>query len=188
MRNLNEAEHATANIMATKFWKDYVPDGQGGQREVHKVQWSRRGDFRFHKSVETVQRMMKPHDDGSFSPEWEAIKPAYEAWLRNEEAPTTGTPLEAWAALNARQVEILRAAGYRAIEDVAAMTDDDMRSIRLPNVRRIRDTARAYIENRKGTAHIDAAMADMKAQNDDLREQLAEALALLKQVKNEEAA
>lgn len=178
MSGTNDPSSRAANVVVHEFWKDYEPDGNGGLREIHKVRWARRGDVIYHSVNEKVARIMKPiRDEGGeeyFSPLWMAIKPAYEAWLAGEAAPVNGTPLDAWSGITKRQAKEFIAAGYKSVEDIAAMVDSDIPKIRLPDVRKTRDGARAFVEHKKGGAHIEAALAQRDQTIEEMRQQLAD--------------
>lgn len=167
-----------ASIVVHEFWKDYAPDGHGGIKEIHKVKWSKRGDVFYNAQTEEIARMMKPiREEGGaeyFHPKWVVIRPAYEAWLQGQEAPVDGTPLDAWAGITKREAKEFIAAGYRSVEDIAALTDGNIPKIRLPNVRKTRDGARAFVEHKKGGAHIEAALASRDETIQQLQAQLAE--------------
>ncbi len=166
------------NVMVHEFWTDYEPDGQGGVKESHWVRWSKRGDAFYHSSNEKVARIRKMiREEGGqeyHSPLWFAIKPAYEAWLEGRAAPVVGTPLDAWAGVTKRQAKEFIASGYHAVEDIAAMIDSDIPKVRLPEVRKIRDAARAFVEHKKGGAQIEAALAERDQTIEEMRQQLAD--------------
>jgi hypothetical protein len=67
---------ATVDIHILKIWKDHVPDPKkpGEFKEVHKVEWAKRGTRE--ATVERVDRLKK-------MPQlWERIEPAYDRWMR----------------------------------------------------------------------------------------------------------
>jgi len=174
-----------ANIRALEFWKEYAPlPGGEGQRELHWVQWARTGDFHYHKQVDCVQRLMRPRvEQGGMEasdPVWLAIKPAYAAWLEGTAAPVNGTPLDAWSALTKKQAKAFQDAGYKSIEEVAEITDSDLSRVRIPDVRKMRNLARAYMENAANHSHIDEALAKRDEEIDNLKALVAEMTAALK--------
>jgi hypothetical protein len=182
---MHDETQRVTNIVVLEFWKDYKQDGDT-QKEEHWVKWARRGaTFSYHAAVENVARLKKPRVTRNgieeFDPIWIAIKPAYEAWVAGQALPVDGTPLEAWPALNKRQVKAFKDASYHTIEDVEAMSDGDIPRVRIPDVRRYRDMARTYVANQKGGAVIEQAMAKRDAEVQELRAQLDEALKLLKE-------
>lgn len=181
---IGDTQERATSVRALEFWKDMKTD-DNGPREVHWVRWAKIGDMHFTEVEIEVQRLMKPRSDNGVEmqdPVWVAIKPAYEAWLAGTEAPLDGTPLDAWPALGKRQVKAFREAGYRSVEEVAAIPDSDLPRVKVPDVRKMRDLARGYVENRKGSAHVEAKMAaqadeieGLKTLVEDMRKALAEA-------------
>lgn len=185
-------ENATANVVPIEYWKDFEPDPArpGELREVHYVKWGKRGDLQNYANVISIpllQKTMKDADHGTAQdPVWVALKPSYEAWLAGQEVPVDGTALEAWPALTKTQVRLFREHKYRTIEDVAAMAEHNLGQVKMPDVRRLRDMARAWMKNREGSAQVEAMFAEqaekMTAQNEkmaEMQEQLAKATAAL---------
>lgn len=172
-----------ANVQALEFWKDYKLSENGERREVHWVMWAKRGDLHYNKVTIQVDRLKKPiRMEGGmeqFSPVWLAIRPAYEAWLQGNETPLNGTALDTWPALTKRQLRAFKESGYKTIEDVAAMPESDIPRIKMPDVRKIRGQAQAFLENQKGSAHIEAAMAKRDLEIEALQAQLAEMTKIL---------
>lgn len=188
-------ENRRPHVVPLAFWTEYEPDpaNPGEMRAVDFVKWGRRGDLHYSANVEKITRLQRPmkmlddHGRAVPNPVWEAIKDAYMAWKQGQETPANGTPLEAWPALNSAQVKVLREQHYRSVEDVAAMTDAEIPRIRLPGVRQLRDMARAYVEAKKGQAHIEKALAERDAEIADLRNTIAELTAALKQMQQQQA-
>lgn len=159
----------TASIRALQFWKDLKPDGAGGNKEVHFVEWARTGQIvHLHKQVDEVQRIMRPRKGmtgpAALDPVWVALKPAYEAWLEGVSLPATGTALDAWPALGKRALKIFQEAGFRSVEDIAAANDSDIRAVRIPDALKLHQMARAYVANKQGSAHVEAAFAERDAE------------------------
>ena len=174
----------TQHVVPIEYWKDFEPDPArpGELREVHMVKWGKRGDLQSYAQVIAISRLqktMKDADHGTaLDPVWVALKPSYEAWLAGQETPVDGTPLEAWPALTKKQVTAFREQKYRTIEDVAAMAEHNLGQVKMPDVRKIRDMARAWIKNREGSAQVEAMFAEqnekMAAQNDEMAEMKAQ--------------
>lgn len=93
---------------------------------------------------------------------WQDIEPKYQAWLNGQELPEDGIPLAAWPGLNKAQADGLQKAGYKTVEDVAAMPDQIVDRIPLPGVRELRHAARTYLENRP-QADLAARVAELEA-------------------------
>lgn len=110
---------------------------------------------------------------------WEQFfGPAYEAWLAGNEMPEHGTPIAAWAALDRAQVQAMRNAGVKTIEDLAGANEDVLRKIKVPNVRGLKSQAEKFLEVRE----IGVAVAEMSDKDDEieaLKAQIAEIQASL---------
>lgn len=113
---------------------------------------------------------------------WSQIEPAYKAWKSGSEVPVDGTPLGAWAGVNAAQADVLRQNGIRTVEEVAALTDSQLGKIMLPQPRLLKLQAAEYLESRKGDA-IASKIAAVEEQNAALKAQLEEAIARLSEDK-----
>lgn len=111
---------------------------------------------------------------------WSQVEPHYEAWLKGNEIPETGTPLGAWHGVNAEQAESLRAIGIATVEALASATENQLARPPLPNMRRLRDQAVTFLEG------ADAAEKDKRIA--DLEAKLEAALELMEQGKAEPAA
>lgn len=177
---MSETDRAP-NVVAIEFWKEFDADNAhpGAQKEVHYVKWGKRGDFQNYSHVIAVSRLqktMKDADGGTAQdPVWGAIKPAYEAWLAGQETPDSGAALESWPALTKKQVAAFRDQKYRTIEDVAAMSDQNLNQVRMPDVRKLRDMAQAYLKNREGSAQVEAMFATQNEKLAYMEAQLTEA-------------
>lgn len=161
------------DIVILEIWPDHVPiaDKPGEFREVHKVKWAKRGT-NGHETVESVHRLKK-------MPQlWERIEPAYERWLKGQETPVDGTPLEAWPGLTKGQVDHMRLLHIRSVEDLAQCTDSALEKIGM-GARTLRDRARTYVQAKAGSAQIEAALAKRDEENEQLRAEVAELRALV---------
>lgn len=104
---------------------------------------------------------------------WEAIRPAYEAWKKGQEIPDSGHPLGAWPGITPEQADVLRTAGLRSVEDVAAASDGVMSRVQLPNARGLRDLAAKFLEARDAQKVADR-MSERDLEVLTLKEQLEE--------------
>lgn len=174
------------NVVALQFWTDYEPDPQnpGQMKSVDWVKWGKRGDLHS-ANVDKVSRVRLPLksmlDDGHMEPNpvWIAIEASYDAWKKGQELPADGTPLDAWSALSKAQAKAFKDAGFTAVEHIAAMEDGQIARIRLPDVRRIRGLAQAYVAHRNQSAPVEAALAAQAGEIEALKAQLAEAVGAL---------
>lgn len=112
---------------------------------------------------------------------WAEIEPAYAAWKETNEIPESGSPLAAWPGVTPEQAQALRASGLRTIEDVATIPDHLMARVHLPNMRDLRNQAKAFLEAR-GTQDIASEIAAERAKTEAMREQLDEALRMLNEL------
>ncbi|KTR05003.1 hypothetical protein NS365_13320 [Aureimonas ureilytica] len=109
---------------------------------------------------------------------WSQIEPAYEAWMKGQELPSSGTPLAAWPGINADQVEVFRQVGIRSVEEVRDLSESQIDRVRLPNMRDLRTQAKLFLEN-VGAADAAAREAARDLELESLRDQLAELKGLL---------
>jgi hypothetical protein len=109
---------------------------------------------------------------------WSVIGPAYEAWKKGFEIPTSGTPLAAWAGVTSDQANALRKLAIYTVEDLASLSDDKFPRVPMPNVREVRDLARRYLDTGEDTRTAER-LNDLEKSNAALAEQLAAAVALL---------
>lgn len=185
-----QANNRMLTVTAIQFWTEYEPDPSNPtqMRAVDWVKWGKRGQFNGASNVDKVARVMKPmksmSDDGQLEPNpvWVAIEAQYGAWKKGQAAPVDGTPLDAWSALSKAQAQAFRDAGFSAVEHIAGIEDGEMGKVRLPDVRRLRDLARAYVQHRANFAETEHRMASQDAEIEALKAQLAEAMAGLQRV------
>ena len=180
---------ASKPLEVVRFWSEPRP----GKTSVDMVELasptaiSPQG-VRTHSTNHRVKDL-KPRDDmGNLTNEhmaliqarWDIISPAYEAWKAGQEMPLVGTPLAAWSTLSAQQVEALRQAGFKSIEQVAEASEGHLMAIRLPNSAIFRETARQWIKSQDSAAK-EQRIADLEAKiaamSDMMAEQAARAAA-----------
>jgi hypothetical protein len=175
------------NVAPVRFWTEYRPDPNNPGQIVGRdmVRWSRRGDLTSSAIDEPVARVARPlaesDDTGSPmpNPKWVAIEPAYRRWKAGEEVATSGTPLEAWPAVAKGQLAALKASGIRSVEDLGSLPDGDLERIRLPDARRLRDLAKAFVANAGGIAQVEALMHQRDSQTQQLEAEVAELRAMV---------
>jgi uncharacterized coiled-coil protein SlyX len=109
---------------------------------------------------------------------WAMIEPAYKAWKDGHEIPLSGTALGSWPALTPEQADVFRSRGVKTVEAVRDMTDAQMGKIMLPNIRQLRETARAFLDGKAGN-DLAEALAERDRQVKDMQAQLAELTARL---------
>ena len=101
----------------------------------------------------------------------EQIAPKYTAYLQGSDIPEDGTPLGAWGGITSEQADVFRGFKIRTVEEVAAMRDNDIQRIPLPNARKLKGLAADFLAN-KDAAIAQAEMADMRAQMAAMQEAL----------------
>lgn len=104
---------------------------------------------------------------------WEIVGPAYEAWKAGNEIPETGTPLGAWAALDAMQVEAMKRRGIRTVEEAAEMNDDTVTALGIPNARKLPALAKSWLSGR-GDAKLADELATAQERMAAMEEMIAE--------------
>lgn len=108
------------------------------------------------------------------------IRRAYDAWKQGREAPTHGTPLAAWNALNQEQVEAMIRVGIKTIEDVAGLTDASSSRLGLPNRNELIKQAQNFIDAKEQSrlaaklSEKDAAIDALAVESEDAKAQIAE--------------
>lgn len=121
---------------------------------------------------------------------WAAIEPSYSAWKAGHEMPTTGTPLSQWPGVSTAMADELKKYAIRTVEDVRDLGEGQLEKIRLPNMRTLRDQAKAFLENVGSAAAAereaarDSQIADLQAALLAQKEQLDAAMALLEEKSN----
>lgn len=170
------------NVMPVKFWTDFVqdPNKPGKMKARDMVRWAKRGDLNSSAMDEPVARLQRPmteSDDAGNqleNPVWTAVKAAYERWKAGEELPENGNALEAWPGVSKAQVTALKQAHVRTVEDLAALPDRDLDKLPLPDARKLRDLAKAFVANAGGAEQIAVLMSKRDAEAEKLRLQVAE--------------
>ena len=109
---------------------------------------------------------------------WGEIEPYYSAWKAGNEVPEVGTPLAAWPGVTPEQAQALRASNLRTVEEVASIPDHALSRTHLPNMRDLRNQAKAFLEAR-GSQNVADELAAARAKADSMQEQLDEALKML---------
>lgn len=118
---------------------------------------------------------------------WAAIQPHYEAWKEGHALPVSGTPLAQWPGVSAAMAEELKRYNIKTVEDVRDLGESMLERVRLPNMRALRDQARAFLENIKVSevaareVERDNEIETLKAALAEQQEQLNAAMALLEE-------
>jgi hypothetical protein len=181
-------------IAIHKFETVYRKGPSGELIEVDMVHYSPAGD---NKSViiREVRRMSQvlPLEEAGDNIAyirahrlWNVIEPSYSHWRSTNALPENGTPLAAWAGVTPAQAQVLKGAGLRSVEDIASASDIVLGKTGLANVLMLRDQAQKYLAS-EDTAKTAAVQATLEAENRELKEQMAELQALMREMRGEDA-
>jgi hypothetical protein len=116
---------------------------------------------------------------------WDVIRPHYEAWKSGQDVPANGTPLAAWPAIRPEQIAVLRQFDIKTVEDLASLTDSILSRPGMTGLRSVRDAAVAW-EKSKDTRAVAADVVSVKLENEALKQQMADLMALLGKDNTEE--
>lgn len=178
---------AVAPFHVLRFWTTYPMRG-GQTLETDWAEYCGIGRAQSATTIAPISHLRAVRTDGDpdnpayrmARDRWAVIGPLYEAWKAGQEVPANGTPLAAWAGVTPEQAEVLRTAGLRTVEDVAAATDSIIGRVQLPGLRGLQDQAKLFLEGR-GTAAIaadlaqkDAEIAAMRAEMEELKKLMLE--------------
>lgn len=84
----------------------------------------------------------------------------YAQWKAGSQETASGTPLKAWPGITRAQVEELAYFNVKTVEQLAAISDGNLQSI--PFARGLQNRAKAYLEQAKGNAPLEAALAEIE--------------------------
>lgn len=116
---------------------------------------------------------------------WEVVRPHYEAWKSGQDVPENGTPLAAWAGIRPEQIAVLRQFDIKTVEDLAALTDSILSRPGMTGLRSVRDAAVAW-EKSKDTRAVASDVLAVKLENEALKQQMADLMALMGKDNTEE--
>lgn len=131
--------------------------------------WAKKGVERPTTGSDAVSRLMKS------PPDWAAIKPYYDNWKAGgTDVVINGTPLSVWAGIGGDMVELLKPYRIYSIEDLAVMSDGVMQKIPHPDIGRIRDRAKKFLETKDIAEAVRASL-----DKDDVIKEQADRLAAM---------
>lgn len=106
----------------------------------------------------------------------------YAAFKAGQEVPVEGTPLEEWPQITRSQVEELKFAHIRTVEQLASLPDDPLnRSVSMGGFA-LREKAQRYLEALNGNAQTEALAAESARKDEIIAEQKRQYEALLERV------
>lgn len=156
-----------------EFYTEEVPDEEATKtaghviyKSVDKARWGRRGQ-NLNVLEEPIRRMMKN------PPVWDVLRPHYEAWKKNQEAPLTGTPLKMWPAIAAAQARTLQGVGIRTVEELMELTDGDADRIGF-GYKNLRNRARAWKAAAQDVGRVAEENESLKVAMAQMQERLAD--------------
>ena len=114
---------------------------------------------------------------------WPAVEPAYEAWLKGQEAPVEGTPIDVLPFLPPPLIDHYKQLHLRTAEELSEATDADLERMGM-GARKFRDMARQYIDNAPG-ADTAARIAVLEQERDTLSQQVQELTEQVNQLAND---
>lgn len=150
-------------------WVSWCPVGQADRLVVNEA-------------IKRIDRVPKGAVDNPAVQQARALRdyimPKYEAWRKSEEIPLDGTPLTVATFLREEDIDALKKAGIRSLEEFATLPDSIRDRIHMPRVREAQAQAVRFL----GAKDQNAAAAKMKAQEDMIAKQGAELAALQQQM------
>lgn len=173
-RNLRIVGFRTAQVLKDSKFPNL------GSREVEFVDITSVGNAKY-----TVIPMRIVDAKRDTSGLWEAIEPAYLAWKKGQEMPTTGTPLSAWHGITREQIEAIRVHGLYTVEDVAQMSDAILQKVGGIGMHSVREAARAW-DKAKDTRAITQDLAAKDAEIEALKQQMADLMEMVGRDNSEE--
>lgn len=108
---------------------------------------------------EKIARLMKDQT------RWPIIKPYYDAWKANMEAPVDGFPLADWPAITRGQVETLRQLHIRSVQDLAGANDAALMRIGMGGMA-LKQKAQAWLASAEGPGKAAEEIAALKAESE----------------------
>lgn len=111
-------------------------------------------------------------------PNWyDAFKASFDAYVKGEEGPVSGTPLRDWPPISPAVRKTLLAAGIQSVEDLASLPDADFQNIGTGALS-YKQKAIAWLAEANNIGKNSEKMASMQVQMEELikltREQAAE--------------
>jgi hypothetical protein len=153
-----------AHIFVERFYIRYIADEKDPSKThpVEMVLFGKKGQH-IMTGQKTPMRITQAKKDRMI---WATLEPYYNAWKNGQEAPTDGTPLAAWPGLTPEAAERLRVLRVRTVEDVAALSDNDVDNFGMGGLS-LRQQARAFIDAKKDKTQVAAEVATQLAARDE---------------------
>ena len=116
--------------------------------------------------------------DGSYPTFPERFPRQWEQFLNKQEQTGDGTPLEQWPPLTKSQVLELKGAKIFSVEQLGSLPDSYLQNLGMMDARRLRDNAKAFMENASGGAALTQALSTIEQQRIDIEALKAQFLQL----------
>jgi hypothetical protein len=88
---------------------------------------------------------------------------SYNAWKERREAPINGMPLEECAVLTPAEIQMVRQANIRSVEDLANANDEGLQQIGM-GARNLKRKATTYLENAKDHGAVSEKMSSLEVE------------------------
>lgn len=95
---------------------------------------------------------------------------SYKAWKENRAAPINGTPIDQWPQASPAEIEVIRNANIRSIEDLANCNDEALGEIGM-GARSLKHKAQLYLENAKNHGAVSEKMNAMEVELETEKEE-----------------
>lgn len=119
--------------------------------------------------LKSIRDRLINNPEGAYPEEWvRGFENKYKAWKEGQEIPLDGTSVKEWPILSPAQAENFIGIRVMTIEDVAAMTEDALRSYGIGG-RELREKAREWLSGKDSTA---AENERLKGELEALKERL----------------
>lgn len=170
------ADHEPAHIFPLKFWTEYEGTDGDELAAIEWVQWTKKGTSNATITEDKVRRVKKD------PAKWTVLQPFYDAWKRQETAPVSGYPIDAWPGVTPEQSRVLKDRHVLSVEDLVNSSQADLGKLGLPGILQLQGKAKAFLEARQNTAPVAAEVAALREENKTMREELEAAMQLLKEM------
>lgn len=150
---------------------DHKPGPDGTLIAVDRITFAKRGapNYMQHWEVPRLKR-----EDPTL---WEAVRPVYERWQKENVIATEGHPLEAWPAITKGQIKVCKSLGLRSVEDVASATDSVREKFGMGFLD-LRSQAKLFIASKADSATA-SRIADLEAKLETVMKDNEEAQATI---------
>lgn len=150
------------NVLPMNFRADFVPDKTkpGELKEIHRVDLVKKGSNGESTPWTITALKCQPAV-------WEYVEPYYNYWLKGQEPPVDGTPVDVLPFLPQGLVGHLKNIHIRTAEDLRDATDADLDRIGM-GARGYRAKARTYLDAKEDSKVVESN-ALLAKENEQLR-------------------